>query len=262
MPTIYVKFKNYKEIKLSIDDTPLGKEYYSLVKYNYNHSFPIFRDRPKYTIEYMLELAKEAKEKLSWQWSFEHYDISITALLHKDIERLVGSGYDSIPAELDNLIHELHYCLHVLQDTGSSKTRDGWLQIEWYNDSKFPLIGTDVFKQELLFGDIKLQNPFVGHGPLQIYTEQDFTNIPQTCKFHNAVKPGINISLSDHPVIDPLAVLDAFKLHSPSFVEQHTEETILRYTGYPVVGKVENLTDLHTIKTAPVLELHYIEFDD
>jgi len=263
MPTIYVKFKNYNKLKLVLDNTKLGQQYCSLVKHNYNESFPIFRDRPRYTVEYMLELAREAKEKLGWEWNFDHYDISITALLHKDIERLVGSeGFSAIPAELDNLIHELHYCLHIIQDNNPHKGRDAWLQIEWYNDNGFALEETNIFKQNLEFGDIKLQNPFVGHGPLQVYLEQDFTNIPQTCKFHDFVKPGINISIGDMPAVNPMLVLDAFKKHCNEFVEQHTEEKILQYTGYPVVGKVENLNDLLAVESAPVLELEYIEFDD
>lgn len=263
MPTINVKFKNYNQLVLDIDNTALGKKYVALVKNNYRKSFPLFRDRPKYTVEYMLQLAREAKEKLGWEWCFDSYDISITALLHKDIERLIGSaGFDAIPEELDNLIHELHYCLHIIQDGKTSKKRTGWLQIEWYNDIGFPLDNTNIFRNRLVFGDVRLQNPYVGHGPLQVYLENDFTNISQTCKFHNFVKPGINITVQDFPVTDPMDVLTAFKTQSPEFVAQHTEEKILAYTGYPVVGKVQNLDDLTMIVTAPVLELESITFDE
>ena len=263
MPCIYVKFKNYNQLVLRIDDTDIGKRYCALVKHNYEQSQPIFRDRPRYTVEYMLELAQQVKTQLNWDWSFDHYDISITALLHKDIERLVGTeGFSAIPEELDELIHELHYCLHIIQDNRPNKRRGGWLQIEWYNDNGFSLPGTELFRQQLKFGDVRLQNPFVGHGPLQIFLEKDFTNIPQTCKFHNFVKPGINITISNIPAVDPQLVLESFKKNAPAFVDLHTQEKILAYTGHPVIGTVENLTDLRAVATAPLLELEYIDFDD
>lgn len=262
MPCMYIKFKNHNPLVLNIDDSDLGQKYCDLVKQNYAQSQPIFRDRPKYTVEYMLELAQQAKAKLNWEWSFDHYDVSITALLHKDIERLLKNGFSAIPEELDDLIHELHYCLHIVQDDRPNKRRGGWLQIEWYNDNGFSLIGTELFRQELKFGDIRLQNPYVGHGPLQIYLEKDFINVAQTCKFHDFVKPGINISIGNITVVDPLIVLESFKNNCPEFVDLHTEEKILSYTGHPVIGTVENLIDLRAVKDAPVLELEYIEFDE
>lgn len=263
MPNIYVKFKEYAPLVLAIDDTVVGNNYVSLVKHNYETSFPIFRDRPKYTVDYMSQLAREAKAKLGWEWDCENYDVSVTALLHKDLEQAVGSlGFDAIPAELDVLIHELHYCLHIIQNRIEQTKRNAWLQIEWYNDSGFPLDGTDLFTSELKFGDVRLQNPFVGHGPLQMYLERDFANIPQTCKFHNFVKPGINVAIENFPIFDPIVVLNKFKKHNPEFVKHQTEEKILAYTGHPVIGKVRNLTDLQNVADAPILELEYIKFDE
>lgn len=263
MPYIDVKFKNYNKLVLNISDTPLGKKYFKLVKQNYNSSFPVFRDRTKYNIDYMLKLAKEAKNKLGWNWEFESYNIEITALLHKNIEELVGTNFDSVPAELDNLIHELHYCLHIIQDGRTTvPCRDGWIQIEWYNDNGFTLEETNIFSNKLKFGDIRLQNPFVGHGPLQIYLEKDFTKISQTCKFHNFVKPGVIISISDFNEVDPKLIIDAFVKHAPEFVKLHSKEKILSYIGHPIIGHVENLNDLHIIANAPYLELESMEFNE
>jgi len=262
MPQIQVTFKNLPTLNLSIVDTELGHRYYDLVKENYEQQTPIFRDRPKYTVDYMLELAKEAKERLGWSWSFDHYDINVTALMHKDIERIAAEGFDKIPAELDELLHELHYCLHIIQSPQAT-LRDAWLQIEWFNDAGFPLDTTDIFQHNLRIGDLRLQNPYVGHGPLQVYLEQDFTNIPQTCKFHNMVRPGLNIVILqvDHPVnVDN--ILTTFTTHSPEFVKQHGLEKIKSYIGYPVIGRVTNLADLYTVAQAPLLELGEIKFND
>lgn len=262
MLCIYVKFKNYNQLKLVIDDTALGRKYYTLVNRMYKKEAPLFRDTAKYTVDYMLQIARKAKKFLGWEWSFDQYDVSITAMLHKDVERLVGAqGFTNVPAELDDLIHELHYCLHIIQ-WGEPATRGGWLQIEWFNDQGFPLTETEIFKSGLKFGDIRLQNPHVGHGPMQVYLEKDFTNVLQTCKFHNFVKPGINISIGEIVDIDPTIVLAEFRKRCPEFVKLHTAEKILQYTGYPVVGKVENLDDLHKVAMAAVLELEYIAFDE
>lgn len=262
MPQIHVKFKNYPALHLDIAETAIGYQYANLVKTNYEQEFPVFRDRPKYTVNYMLELAREAKEKLGWAWELEHYDVDVTALLHKDLEELLANGFDSVPAELDHLLHELHYCLHLIQ-FGENTKRDAWLQIEWYNDKGFELVGTDLFQHNMKFGDLKLQNPYVGHGPLQIFLERDYTNIPQTCKFHDYVKPGLNIVIAEfNKPIDVKEITKAFKHHAPAFVNQHTEQKIIDYIGYPVIGCVTNLDVLTEVAQAPVLDLEGIIFND
>jgi hypothetical protein len=250
----------------NIVDTELGRRYYQLVKQNYDQQAPIFRDRPRYTVDYMLELAQKAKDQIGWNWQFDHYDIETTALLHKDIETILSNGFDQIPAELDYLLHELHYCLHIIQPKTqgpeSGNLRDAWLQIEWYNDSTFDLDTTDIFQHNMMFGDIKLQNPYVGHGPLQIYLEKDFSNISQTCRFHDVVKPGINIAIIDFPYqVEVDKILDRFEKHDPEFVLTHGRKKIASYIGYPVIGRVKNIKDLKLVAEAPLLELDRIEFE-
>lgn len=262
MPKILVKFINQPVIVLLINDDAVGQQYYKLVQENYQIEKPIFRDRPKYTVEYMHELASQASEVLGWDWTATSYDLNKTTLLHKDIEQLVGQGFDKIPAEYDNLIHELHYCLHIVQDEKTSNDRDAWLQIEWYNDNGFELDKQYSFKRNLEFGDVKLQNPWVGHGPLQIFLEKDFTNISQTCKFHNFVKPGINIVIAEFKEFNYIdELISAFQKYDPAFVEKHTVDVIKKYIGYPVVGKVLNLNDLKTVAQAATLDLEWIDFE-
>jgi hypothetical protein len=262
MPKIDLKFVNQPTLQLLINDDDVGYRYFNLVKENYSIQPPIFRDHLKYTVEYMHSLAKEAQEKLGWNWDADVYTITNTALLHKNIEELVGvGGFDNVPAEYDNLLHELHYCLHLIQDNKEHKTRSGWLQIEWYNDAGFPLDDNYKFSRELKFGDIKLQNPWVGHGPLQIYLEQDFTKISQTCKFHNFVKPGINLVIGDFVEFTAVEdLLDEFKKFDREFVDLHGIEKIKHYIGYPVVGRVLNLDEFVTVISAPLLEFENLKF--
>lgn len=264
MSIIDLKFVNQPVLHLSIDNNEIGYRYFNLVRENYKHQRPIFRDRIKYTVEYMHELAKEAYNKLGWNWSADTYTVANTALLHKNLEELLGTiGFDSVPAEYDELLHELHYCLHIIQDNRKHENRDGWLQVEWYNDNGFILDENFKFSTELKFGDVKLQNPWVGHGPLQIFYENDFTKISQTCKFHDFVKPGINVVVSDFPSFSEIdELINKFKIYALDFVNHHGVDKIVRYTGYPIIGKVLNLDDLKIIVDAPILEFESLEFHE
>lgn len=261
---INLKFIDQPVLHLSILDNEIGNRYFNLVKDNYQNQKPIFRDRLKYTVEYMHLLAKEASDKLGWRWESDTYTIANTVLLHKNIEELLGSiGFANVPAEYDNLLHELHYCLHIIQDNKEHTSRNGWLQIEWYNDDGFELDKDFYFSKELKFGDIKLQNPWVGHGPLQIYLEQDFTKISQTCKFHNFVKPGINVVISNFPQFEESdQLIEQFRKHASEFVNLHGVDKIINYTGYPIIGKILNLNDLKTVVDAPVLVFEKLEFNE
>jgi|TARA_R110000803_G_scaffold76700_1_gene141397 hypothetical protein len=256
-----IKFKNFNQLICNIDDSDVGARYYSLVKSNYQQSFPVYRDRPKFTRQYLSSLAEQANNHFRWNWDVNELTLENTTQLHKDIEQLLVDGFDSIPADLDHVIHDLHYGLHILQDN-VTPSRIGWMQIEWYNDSGFALEDYK-FKSKLDIGDLRLQNPYVGHGPLQVYTEKDFTNISQTCKFHDVAKPGINlITVSTDKFNEEDQLIEKFQQHDPKFVDQHGIEKIKSYIGFPVVGKVENIDLLEQIISYDsILELESIKFD-
>ncbi len=263
MSKIKVKFENSPELELLIDNSTIGQRYYKLVKENYDREKPIYRDTNRYTVEYMNSLVQQAKELLGWNWSADNYNLENCAMFHKDIEVLLGTvGFDAVPAEYDHLLHELHHGLHILEH-GKNIKRGGWLQIEWYNDEGFDLGYNFKFQSSMKFGDLKLQNPFVGHGPLQMYQENDFINISQTCKFHTFVKPGINISITDFSEITYYdEIVKLFKQHDPAFVELHGEEKIKHYTGYPIIGRILNVDDLKKSLTNNILILEYLRFDE
>ena len=257
-----IKFKNFDYLICNINNDSVGLRYYELVKTNYQQSFPIYRDRPKFTKEYLSLLAEQANNYFKWDWNVEELALENTTQLHKDIEQLLMNGFDSIPAELDHVIHDLHYGLHILQDN-VVPSRLGWMQIEWYNDSGFSL-EEYKFKTKLDLGDLRLQNPYVGHGPLQVYTEKDFSNIRQTCKFHDFVKPGINlVTVSTDEFTETDDLITKFQQHDPEFIKMHGIEKIKSYIGFPVVGKVEN-TDLleQIVYSKEIIELEAIEFSN
>ena len=262
MSNIYITFRNLPTLHLSIQDTELGNRYVELVKQNYQQQFPMFRDTAKYTIDYMRTLVQRAHRLLGWDWSRDFYNPQIATLLHKDVEALLGvGGFSNVREEEDELLHEIHYCLHLIQSP-RHKPRQGWLQIEWYNDNGFTLSENFQFTKLMKFGDVKLQNPYVGHHPLQIYLEKDFSAISQTCKLHDFVKPGINIVVEDfnHNVDDDI-VIQHLRAYDASFVAAHSEEKIRKFIGYPVIGRVVNQHELIEVLKAPVLELESITFD-
>lgn len=258
MSKIFITFKNHVPLELQIDCTPLGNEYVKLIKDNYQARPPIYRDRIKYNSDYLLDLAQQAKLAFGWEWELT----TDFTLLHKDLEVLLGTtGFENVSAEYDNLLTEIHYCLHIVQNPETINSRSGAFQIEWFNDSGFALDQSFEFNTHKKFGDVEFINPYVGHGPVQIFFENDHTHITQTCKFHNFIKPGIVISTYNQ-IANRELILDYFKKHDPAFVNGHTEETILHYTGYPKIGHVVNLDDFKTVLTDPtVIELERINFE-
>jgi hypothetical protein len=261
MNQFIVQFKNCPPLYCELHNTELANKYYHLLKNQYQFDTnPIFRDPQKYTLQYFSVLASEAKSKLGWDWVQPVYTVDITTKLHKDLETFLQDGFSQIPAEHDHLIHELHYALHAIE---SGSKRNHWLQIEWFNDNGFDL-PADQYpgKLNLEFGDLRLQNPYVGHHPLFVYEQKDKSNIVQTCKFHDFVKPGINLVVkqTSNSLFDWKSYLNWFEINSPEFMLLHGKETLKKFTGHPVIGKVINITDLETVVARPVLEFDKIIF--
>jgi hypothetical protein len=259
---IVIKFKNQPELNIVLDDNSTVDAWVELFKKNYQQEFPIFRDQKKYTLAYLNQLALQAKNELNWNCETDIKSIEDTIRLHKNLETMLANGFNSIPAEYDNLIHELHFCLHKAEyiDIRSQTNNRQWLQIEWFNDDGVPLDLTFEHIRKLKFGDIRLQNPYVGHIPLQVYDQNDYENIFQTCKFHDFVRPGLYIHTGS-PMFD--INLDEYiawwQTNASEFVIQHGMNKILHYTGHPVIGRVTNLNDLEiVVNSNDILELEYV----
>jgi len=261
MSKFTVYFKKCPPLYCQLDNTELAKKYYNLLKMQYHeNSDPIFRDPQLYTLTHFATLAQQASHALGWDWIRPEYNLQITTQLHKDLETYLENGFENIPAEHDNLLHELHYALHAIE---SGSKRNHWLQIEWFNDNGFAITENEYpAKLDLEFGDIRLQNPYVGHHPLYVYEQQDNTNILQTCKFHDFVKPGINIVIKNMPKkLNWKNYINWFQNFSPEFVEYHGVEKLKKFTGHPVIGKVQNLNDLEAVLAQPTLEFLKLSFD-
>lgn len=258
-----VQFRNAPALVCRLHDTELARRYYALLKQQYSEDpYPLFRDQQKYTLEYFKQLVDRATCELGWNWRREEYNLATTTLLHKDIEQYLATGFENIPEEHDEILHELHFALHAIE-SGSKRT--SWLQIEWFNDAGFFMTEDEYpAKLKLEFGDIRLQNPYVGHHPLYVYEQKDTYNISQTCKFHDFVKPGINLVIA--PDIQYNFVQDKyinwFDTHAPEFVELHGKDRLLKFTGHPIVGAVVNKEDLEKVVAMPVIEFESLNFSE
>ena len=261
MKQFNIQFKECPILRCELHSTDVANQYFALLQNQYeSDSTPIFRDPQLYSFEYFACLAQQASTQFGWDWVRPCYDLKVTTQLHKDLEQFLQHGYQNIPEQYDTLLHELHYALHAIE---SGSQRNHWLQIEWFNDNGFE-ISSDQYpaKLELEFGDLRLQNPYVGHHPLYVYQQQDHINIMQTCRFHDFVKPGINIVVKNITAqnFDWQHYINWFATHCPEFLQTHSVETLQRFTGHPVVGRVINLDDLETVLQHPVLQLQCITF--
>lgn len=265
MTDILVKYHGFPALEIELGQTTVAMAYKELVRKNTSEP-AVFRDQCKYTNTYFEQLANEAKVVLGWDWiNADYSNFETTTQLHKYIEEYIGGpgGYMNAPEDHHDLLTELHYCLHAIQHNSS---RGQWLQVEWFNDDGFYLEEDFEFAMELKFGDIKLQNPYVGHIPLLVWEQDDYTNVSQTCHFHDLVRPGLNIVIVDYlprkkgttHYYNQDTYLNWFRTHGADFIAKHGEGKLLHYTGWPVVGRVTNLDVLLQIKHAPLLELESV----
>lgn len=257
---ISVKFFHHPDIEIQVDDTETGRLYFDLTQEQNRQQKPFYKDTRVYTPEYMISLAHRAREAFGWSWFSDSYDTSITAQLHKDLENSVGKlGFDQIPQEYDDLLYDLHHCLHAIQHGKVNPERQDNFQIEWLTDVSLPLPASFEFKETSNFGDLILINPYVGHNPLQVYRENDFAQLETTCRFHDKIKPGIVISPGVAVTKD--AIVGKFKQMDPEFVAQHSEEKIRYYAGVSVIGRVTDVDLFRTIRQSPEpLVLDSLEF--
>jgi hypothetical protein len=240
---ILVKYKDFPALEIELIESPIRDLYKSLVK-KCMFRKPISRDPQKYTEEYFQQLCTQAQQRLGWNWVRDSYPLSVTTLLHKDIEIFLSQGFHNIPEEFDDLLHELHYALHALQ---GGRDRGAWIQVEWFNDEGCAIPDDFEFTKSLKFGDVKLQNPYVGHDPAFTFFQKDFSAIEQTCRFHDLVRPGINIMIKGYQIDASDQFVKWYETHASQWVKQHGWKKIMRYTGWPKVGRVLNLDVLAKI---------------
>lgn len=257
---IEIKFHGHPAVEIAINNTETGRAYFDISKKQHQLQAPFFRDTRDYTADYMIQLAHQAKKAFGWDWLSDSYDTSITTNLHKDLENSIGKlGFAEIPAKYDDLLYDLHHCLHAIQFGKTHPGREDNLQIEWLTDNSIPLPTSFEFQESSKFGDLILINPYVGHNPLQIYQENDFTSLSTTCKFPDVIKPGVVLSSGVKCTKD--AILKKFKEIDPEFVKLHSEDKIRYYSGEAVVGHTIDVNLLKQIKQSPaLLILDKVEF--
>jgi hypothetical protein len=257
---VVVKLKNHANLFIDVHETETGKLWFDLSKHINQTQTPFYQDTLFYTNQKMIELAHQAKEAFGWNWLSDSYDISLTTQLHKDLELSVGKlSFKNIPEEYDQLLYDLHHCLHAIQFGKTCSGRFDNFQIEWFTDQSIPLPASFEFQESCNFGDLILINPYVGHNPLQIYCENDFSSLDTTCKFHDIIKPGIVLTNGSQITKDQ--ILEAFKQNDSKFVQQQGEDKIRYYSGSAVIGQVIDIDLFLQIKQCETpLVLECVEF--
>lgn len=253
-------FENLAPIELEIESNRAGELYRRAHFEAAQTHTPHYTDNANWTYQRLVELAGIAKQELGWDWLQDQYTLENTAQLHKDLEHSVGeNGFESVPASHDWLLYELHHCLHGIQH-GKNTRRSCNLQVEWFTDNYYDLPDDFEFQDEQCVGDILLINPYVGHNPLQIWMEQDYSELESTVKFHDRIKSGIVIS-SYYLPIDRQKILDAFIKNDPAFVDKHTQEKIWKYSGAARIGQVKDVEHFKTVMSYEhQLKFEKIEF--
>lgn len=260
-----IKFQNSPELCVRLHDSDLAQDWLHLFYLNYQREMPLLRDQGSYSLSRMKQLAHQCKQVLGWNWIYNDYDdFELTTSMHKDIEQYLAKGFGSVPSEHDNLLHELHICLHSIQQQNLRTT----MQLEWFNDDGFSLEGYNFeFSHDLALGSIWMQNPYVGHPPDWIWQQNDHTNVWQTCRFHDYVRPGfvINMLGSIEPTVgrfDYQAYLDWWNTTAPDFVKHHGVEKMRANTGHPVIGQIVNNEVLLPLRRMATLKFEYIRFEN
>ena len=240
---IAIRFRQVDELLIKFNQTDLVKDYICLFHSNYQRELPHLRDYGVYSVQRMRELADQCSKILGWNWTKNCYDdAAVTTIMHKDIEKYLSQEFSSIPSEHDALLHELHMCLHSMQNNNKRSV----IQLEWFNDDGFDLQGYDFeFIHDNTLGSVCLQNPYVGHPPDWLWGQDDHTNVWQTCRFHDRVKPGLAINMQgslDRCTVsfDQQKYVNWWSRVAPDFLAYNGHEKMLENTGRPVIGYVIN----------------------
>ena len=266
MSDIVVIFKNQPPLYISLLKTNAAYIWKNLFTKNYQQKFPLYRDMKKYTIGYLEQLINQANNLCGWNFTTNISSLNDTVKLHKHIETTLANGYSNIPSEWDDLLDELHFSIHVIDKQFGSPIVSNprkFLQLEWFNDDCVDLPDDFKFSDKVKFGDIRLQNAYVGHHPIMVYMQNDHSNISQTCRLHDKIKPGLYISTAPgmSTPFDKFSndYYNWWHTHGLDFVANHGWEKILDYTGHPIIGQVTNLNDLEQINESPdILELQEV----
>ena len=151
--SMQIIFKDCEPLDIVLDDTPLAQRWADIVRENYRRDpSPIFRDPQRYTYEYFKQLATKAKHQLGWNWNIQDLSLASTTFMHKDIESFLANGFSSIPEEFDDLLHEIHFCLHAVE---SGSKRNSWLELRFRNEHTEIIllcIFHDIFTNKMIDG--------------------------------------------------------------------------------------------------------------
>jgi len=266
MSQINVIFENAPVLEILLNNNKSTQIFTDLFKSNLNKSLPIFRDPAKYTLDYLKKLSLEVKKALNWHWMSDNYSIENTVEFHKLIENFLNKEPRKswLPKKFHQLLHETHFCIHAVQFKNDQWPHGTDIQLEWFNNNYKNLTTDAEFKVNPEFGDVFMQNPYVGHGPLMCYLQNDFQNIKRTCTFHDRIKPGfrINLTSGNQSTFNWEKYEEWWWKNCNEFVLEKGIDNIKKYTGTPILGKIKNKDVLSEVIQIDVLNIKNVELLD
>jgi hypothetical protein len=266
MSQINIQFKDAPVLEVLLNKDKSCELFLKIFKNNLANKLPIFRDPASYTKEYLRELSIKLKKMLGWNWMSDSYSIDHTVEFHKDLENFLEKeeSFKNLPGPIQHLLHETHFCIHAIQYKNDKWPHGADIQIEWFNNDYEILPEDAVFKIQPEFGDVFMQNPYVGHGPFMCWLQNDYKNISRTCTYHDRIKPGLRINLTpkDKQLFDWKEYENWWRTNCKEFVEKETYDRIKKYTGTPILGKVKNIDILTEIIKIEILKIDKVEVID
>lgn len=285
MPKIHVEINQTVEFNIDLYTDPVSQIFFEQHK-KINQTDPIkskavIVDIDKYTINYFIDLIKQAQSLGAVDWS--HYDIKPGPdyyesnqtqfnLMHKDLELIAGvQKYQGLNTEQIKLLDDLHCCLHCLEKDSApldyTFSPRAYVLFNYYMDYERTLMPEPVkFKRSIEPGEIMLDYGYVGKEPIYCMIHEDNSLLQQTCRMIDRVSlswklyAGTRIGTQWGP--DPWpkdvdAELTQWYYQHQTDMEAlgYSLEKILDHTGFYTVGKIDDLSVLEYLRTTPNIQV-------
>lgn len=280
MPKIYVEINQQVNFNIIIRNDPVSSIFYrqhvDLMRRQPESYKAKIVDATKYTINYFIDLIKQAQSQGAIDWS--HYDIKFGPEyyaenqlqfnnMHKDLEVVAGiHKYGDLSSEARSLIDEMHCCLHTLETDSApldyNFTGRDWILFNYYADLEKTLMPEPVkFTREIQPGQVILDYCYVGKEPLVCALHDDNSILLQTCKMIDRISASWKLYTGKYTCQAWLPQMpDNIDQTLTNWYYQHEDdmktlgyslEKIIDHTGFYVVGEIDDHSVFSYLNNTP-----------
>jgi hypothetical protein len=186
---------------------------------------------------------QEANKEFGFNWATNPKTQDEYNQMHKDIE--------TAPKDKADQLQSIHNHLHV-KEAGNNKASQ--IQFVWSESlgqfyKKQPIEydmpkDAEPFDKTIAYGDVYLGYPHVGKSPEVCMSQNDNSNLEQTCRIHNKIVCDILISLVDVTCKSDNQLLEWYDNNK---ITMFTKEEMLKYNGWAKIGEVINKEQINNI---------------